>query len=95
MHVQYLGVEICQAIGLGCYLAQTRAFSFLSKQQLLDFQYCFSFSEASCRASLVSFSELLFGEISLWTKIGVGSIRGTILCNRIIKVISFSVQSQL
>lgn len=35
---------------------------FLSKQQLLDFQYCFSFSGANCWASLVNFSKLSFGK---------------------------------
>lgn len=38
-----------------------QSFLFLSDQQLLDFQSCFSFSEANCWASLASFSKLLFG----------------------------------
>lgn len=42
-------------------------FLFLSNQQLLDFQSCFSFSEANCWASLAIFSKSYAGEMSLWT----------------------------
>ena len=44
-----------------------KSFLFLSNQQLLNLQSCFSFSEAHCWASLASVSELSFGEISFWT----------------------------
>ena len=57
-------------MGLGCYLVQTRAFSFI-KPKIVEFptisNCCFSFPEASCWAPLASFSKLSFGEISLWT----------------------------
>ena len=40
-------------------------------QQLLNFQSCFLFPEASFWDSLTSFSKLSFGEISLWTIIEI------------------------
>lgn len=82
--------RVCSRTGLLFDLNQS--FVFLSNQQLLDFQSCFSFLEASCWASLASFSKL-FGEITHWTNRGltaVGSFKGTILCRNVSKVISLA-----
>lgn len=43
-----------------------QSFLFLSNQQLLNFQFYFSFPDANCWASLARFSQLSFGELSLW-----------------------------
>ena len=51
----------------GLLFGPNQSFLFLSKQQLFNFQSCFSFPEANCWASLASFSKLSFGEIALWT----------------------------
>lgn len=66
MHVQCSVVGILQfLIGLDSYLVQTRLLFLLSQQ--LDFQYYFSLPGANYWVSLVSFSKLSFGRISLWT----------------------------
>ena len=51
----------------GSLFRPNKNFLFLSNQQLLNFQSCFSFSEANCWASLAHFYKLSFGEISLCT----------------------------
>lgn len=72
-----------------------QSFLFLSNQQLLDFQSCFSFPEANCWASLASFSKLLFGEITFWTMTDVWlRFKGTIPCRSVSKVIFFSFQRE-
>ena len=48
----------------GCLFCPNQSFLFLSNQQLCNFWICFS--EASCWASLASFSKWSFVEISLW-----------------------------
>ena len=51
----------------GLLFDPNQSFLFLSNQQLLNFLFCFSFSEANCQATLSSFSKFSFGEISVWT----------------------------
>ena len=51
----------------GLLFGSNQSFLFLSNQWLLNFQSCFSFSEASWWAFLASFSKLSFGDKSLWT----------------------------
>ena len=48
-------------------LGSKQSFLFSSNQQLLNFQSCFSFSEANCWASPVNFSKFSFWEIRLQT----------------------------
>lgn len=65
--------------------------SFVSYQQLLDFQFCFSFSEANCWTSLASFTMLLFGG-NMTGLTAVGSFKCTIPCGSVSKEVSFSFQ---
>ena len=78
---------------LDYYLAQSRIFLFKLNQQLLSFQYCFSFSGANCWTSLVNFHRLSLGGSSLWTMTEViGSFESSVLCGDINEVVSFSLQ---
>ena len=54
------------SVRIGLLFGPNQSFLFLSNEQFLNFQSCFSFSEANCWASRSSFSKLSFGGIFLW-----------------------------